>query len=373
MIKRIALVFFAVAGLGGHASATEVAPEVDVVEASASRGRAPIRTHRVRAPSRKTVAVLPPARPDAAAPAASAEIVVVSVPDVPPPVIEGRPASAELAGAASAVLPPPRIASASIINVLPPLRPSLSPATDAAQEPATAASASDTRPATASLAARVATLPPSRPAFRPEVDPVETAALPDSAAMAQPDVPAPAAPAPTLFGSLFSSPRAATPDPVLPSPASGRAALDGLIAHHAKLNGVPEALVHRVVVRESRYNPRAVGRGGAMGLMQIKTGTARALGYDGGPAGLLDANTNLTYAVKYLAGAYRISDGDYGRAISHYARGYYYAAKRQGSVRYAATRGRRQKLRQEEAVPPGVNWTPAVIASGAADGKTGLQ
>jgi soluble lytic murein transglycosylase-like protein len=33
--------------------------------------------------------------------------------------------------------------------------------------------------------------------------------------------------------------------------------------------------VHRVIMRESRYNPRAVGHGGALGLMQIKHATAR--------------------------------------------------------------------------------------------------
>jgi len=109
-----------------------------------------------------------------------------------------------------------------------------------------------------------------------------------------------------------------------------RASLDDLIAQHAKANNVPESLVHRVIVRESRYNPRAIGRGGTMGLMQIKHGTARALGYAGPAKGLLEADTNLTYAVRYLAGAYRVANGDHKRAVSYYARGYYYDAKRKG-------------------------------------------
>jgi soluble lytic murein transglycosylase-like protein len=124
---------------------------------------------------------------------------------------------------------------------------------------------------------------------------------------------------------------------------NGRNGLDALIASHAKLNGVPEDLVHRVVVRESKYNPRAVGRGGALGLMQIKHATARSLGYTGPASGLLDADTNLTYAVKYLAGAYEAAGGDYNRAVAHYARGYYYAAKRQGLTRTASRRGLRQE------------------------------
>jgi len=104
---------------------------------------------------------------------------------------------------------------------------------------------------------------------------------------------------------------------------------DALVATHAQANGVPEALVHRVIVRESRYRPALVGRGGTIGLMQIKLATARGLGYTGDAAGLRDPNTNLTYAVKYLAGAYRAANGDHRRAVAYYASGYYYAAKRQ--------------------------------------------
>jgi hypothetical protein len=107
---------------------------------------------------------------------------------------------------------------------------------------------------------------------------------------------------------------------------------DALITRHAKANDVPEALVHRVIKRESRYNPRAVGRGGTMGLMQIKAGTARALGYSGSPSGLLDADTNLAYGVRYLAGAYRVANGDPNRAVAFFARGYYYDAKRKGML-----------------------------------------
>jgi soluble lytic murein transglycosylase-like protein len=104
---------------------------------------------------------------------------------------------------------------------------------------------------------------------------------------------------------------------------------NALVASHAQANGVPEALVHRVIVRESRYRPALVGRGGTIGLMQIKLATARGLGYTGDAAGLRDPNTNLTYAVKYLAGAYRAANGDHKRAMAFYASGYYAAAKRQ--------------------------------------------
>jgi soluble lytic murein transglycosylase-like protein len=128
---------------------------------------------------------------------------------------------------------------------------------------------------------------------------------------------------------------------LLVSAASAQAdatALESLIAKHAAANGIPASLVHRVVKRESNYNPRAVGRGGAMGLMQIKHATARGMGYTGSASGLLDADTNLSFAVPYLAGAYRVAGGNQDRAVSYYAGGYYYAAKRLGLTGAVASR-----------------------------------
>jgi soluble lytic murein transglycosylase-like protein len=116
-----------------------------------------------------------------------------------------------------------------------------------------------------------------------------------------------------------------------------RADYEALIATHARANGVPEMLVHRVIVRESRYQAGLVGRGGTIGLMQIKLATARGLGYSGNAEGLRDPDTNLNYGVKYLAGAYHAANGDHTRAIHYYASGYYEVAKRQRleTVRHA--------------------------------------
>ena len=118
----------------------------------------------------------------------------------------------------------------------------------------------------------------------------------------------------------------------LSSPASvqaGHADLDKLVAVHASVNNVPESLVHRVIMKDSRYKPDLIGRGGTIGLMQIKLATARGLGYGGDAAGLRDPDTNLAYGVKYLAGAYRAAGGDHARAMHYYASGYYQVAKRQ--------------------------------------------
>lgn len=111
--------------------------------------------------------------------------------------------------------------------------------------------------------------------------------------------------------------------------AQSRAQYESMVSRHASANNVPEALVHRVIVRESKYHPNLVGRGGTIGLMQIKLPTARGLGYTGDAAGLRDPDTNLAWGTKYLAGAYRSANGDHGQAVRYYASGYYYAAKRQ--------------------------------------------
>ena len=102
------------------------------------------------------------------------------------------------------------------------------------------------------------------------------------------------------------------------------------VTRHAQEHDIPESLVHRVILRESRYNPRLVSKHGHYGLMQISYGTARSMGYSGAPAGLLDPETNLTYAVPYLANAYRAAGSNENGAVRLYSSGYYYTAKKQG-------------------------------------------
>lgn len=116
--------------------------------------------------------------------------------------------------------------------------------------------------------------------------------------------------------------------PLPPSAAKASPKLMALIKRYAGLYGVPESLVHRVVHRESRYNPKAYHKDGYWGLMQIKYSTAKSMGYGGPAKGLLDAETNLKYAIKYLRGAWLVADNQNDDAIKLYARGYYYAAKR---------------------------------------------
>ena len=101
---------------------------------------------------------------------------------------------------------------------------------------------------------------------------------------------------------------------------------------------VPRSLVHRIVQRESGYNAGA-RNGPYYGLMQIHPRTAGTMGFAGNAGDLLDADTNLKYAVKYLRGAWLCADGSESKAVTWYAKGYYYEAKRRGILREAGLRG----------------------------------
>lgn len=105
-----------------------------------------------------------------------------------------------------------------------------------------------------------------------------------------------------------------------------------LINKYADHYKVPRSLVHRVIIRESHHRPGAMNRP-YYGLMQILPATARSMGFRGKPTDLLDAETNLKYAVKYLRGAWLVSDGSQDAAVRWYSSGYYYEAKRRGLLR----------------------------------------
>lgn len=121
----------------------------------------------------------------------------------------------------------------------------------------------------------------------------------------------------------------------MPSPSRGdlhpgeTPQMRALIRKYAAIHDIPESLLHRVIQRESDYNP-AARNGPYYGLMQILPQTARTMGYRGTPSGLLDAETNLKYAGRYLRGAWLVSRRNESRAVMWYAKGYYYEAKRMG-------------------------------------------
>ena len=132
--------------------------------------------------------------------------------------------------------------------------------------------------------------------------------------------------------------RRAAPAPSEPLGAGETPEMRALIRRYASIHGIPESLLHRVIRRESGYNP-AARNGPYYGLMQIHPRTAQTMGYDGPPEGLLDAETNLIYAGRYLRGAWLVSGGSEDAAVMWYSKGYYYEAKRLGLLEETGLKG----------------------------------
>ncbi|MFM2356455.1 MAG: hypothetical protein RLZZ528_2191 [Pseudomonadota bacterium] len=141
-----------------------------------------------------------------------------------------------------------------------------------------------------------------------------------------------------LLGLTAMLAACAAPRDRSPSGPAGPAEVNRLISKYARLYDVPESLVHRVVKRESGYNP-AARNGPYYGLMQILPQTAQTMGFRGNPSDLLDADTNLRYGVKYLRGAWLVSRRNPDKAVMWYSKGYYYEAKRLGLLEETGLRG----------------------------------
>jgi len=86
--------------------------------------------------------------------------------------------------------------------------------------------------------------------------------------------------------------------------------------------GLPGAIADAVMHVESNYRPGAIGRSGEIGLMQVMPATARLLGFGGTPAELADPQTNVRLGVRYLAGAWRLANGDLCTAVMKYRAGH---------------------------------------------------
>jgi hypothetical protein len=139
-----------------------------------------------------------------------------------------------------------------------------------------------------------------------------------AAARAQEAVVAPAAELPVLPLPPAVDGLVGFPQPY----AKGRAAHLALITRQALQEALPPAIADAVAHVESAYNPGAVGGVGEIGLMQIRPTTAAMLGYRGSITGLFEPETNVRYSVAYLAGAWRLANGDLCRTLMKYRAGH---------------------------------------------------
>jgi soluble lytic murein transglycosylase-like protein len=82
------------------------------------------------------------------------------------------------------------------------------------------------------------------------------------------------------------------------------------------VHSVPAALVKAVITRESSWNPRAVSRAGALGLMQLLPATAAKVGVS--REELFDPAKNILAGVRLLAILLRHYRGDVISALTAY-------------------------------------------------------
>jgi soluble lytic murein transglycosylase-like protein len=97
---------------------------------------------------------------------------------------------------------------------------------------------------------------------------------------------------------------------------------------------VDEAVVRAIIHAESAFNPRALSRVGAQGLMQLMPATARRFGV--GDA--FDAAENIRGGVQYLAWLLKRFDGNVKLAAAGYNAGEGAVDKYKGIPPYAETR-----------------------------------
>lgn len=94
-------------------------------------------------------------------------------------------------------------------------------------------------------------------------------------------------------------------------------AFDDSIRAHAERKRVDPRLVKSVMLVESNFNPRAVSRKGARGLMQLMPGTARRYGVRDS----FDPHENIRGGTSYLSDLLGMFGGDLVRTLAAYNAG----------------------------------------------------
>lgn len=116
--------------------------------------------------------------------------------------------------------------------------------------------------------------------------------------------------------SAPTSPAAAAARVFMPSEESIRR-YSPIIDTASRTHGVDAALVHAVISAESGYNPGAISKAGARGLMQLMPDTARRYGVHN----IMDPIENISAGVRYLRDLIAMFNGNLELAIAAYNAG----------------------------------------------------
>ena len=132
-----------------------------------------------------------------------------------------------------------------------------------------------------------------------------------------------AAPEHMRQASVEVTPQIEAPEPVIPAPPKmPKHEVVALVDLFAREHGVPVEFARAVVHVESSYNSRATGSVGEIGLMQLKYETARMIGFTGTREQLYQPVANLTWGMKYLAGAWKLGGKSACGAVIRYQGGH---------------------------------------------------
>ncbi|MEO6102122.1 MAG: lytic transglycosylase domain-containing protein [Pseudoxanthomonas sp.] len=111
------------------------------------------------------------------------------------------------------------------------------------------------------------------------------------------------------------------------------AAYEAEIAAAAREHGVDEAIVRAIIHAESAFNPNALSRVGAQGLMQLMPATARRFGV----SDAFNASQNIRGGVQYLAWLLKRFNGNLSLAAAGYNAGEGAVDKYKGVPPYSET------------------------------------
>ena len=110
-------------------------------------------------------------------------------------------------------------------------------------------------------------------------------------------------------------------------------AIGQLIKRYAAVYQVEEALIAAVIKAESNYQPTAVSKAGACGLMQLMPGTAAEMGV----TDIFDPAQNIAGGAQYLAKMLEIFEGNIDLALAGYNAGPQAVKNNGGIPPYAET------------------------------------